>query len=258
MDLDGTFAAVVAGLERATTRKSKTSYQERLVSGFRGGHELDVLCAYYQRDGVGYAWTVNAEVKDAPPLLFRLTRRGGNDAEAAERGDLTIAPTGDAAFDAAWTIEGAPRATVKRVFSPRARDAMTKLATTRITPKSSDDVHGEGTVHVDGGKVGVSSWSGPFDAGTVLAGIDLVVALCDELTAVRDERRRSPPPATTLAAERADIEAARAARPKTGEERIWRRMSTRTRNILIVAVAGILGYALVDYVRQALTFLPHH
>jgi hypothetical protein len=67
-----------------------------------------------------------------------------------------------------------------------------------------------------------------------------------------------PPAPAALAQEEAEVQAARAARPDDFEGRVWRRMSTRTRTILLIAVIAIGIYTLFDYARQALTFLPGH
>jgi hypothetical protein len=262
VNLDGVFAEVVASLDRPTTRTrgSRRSYGERLVTGWRGARKLDVSCEYATSgaNGLSSRWHVVADVDGCPPLLVHLNRRGRADAEAAVRGDISVVPTGDAAFDEAWTIEGAPRKTVATIFSSPVRDAVSRLAATGVKLGAFDALNGNGVVYVSElarrGMVKVSA-SGPYDTEVVLRGIDLAVAVCDAIAAVVDARQEEPPSPAVLAAEEADVKAVLANDPGSMEGRLWRRLSTRTR-VLVVVLAIVLGiYTLWDLGRQALSFL---
>jgi hypothetical protein len=255
VNLDGVFAEVVASLERPTTRVSK-SYTERVVTGWRGTRKLDVRCAYGRSGSSGLVsqWLVVTDVESSPPLLVHLNRRSRTDAEAAVRGDIVVVRTGDAAFDEGWTIEGAPRKTAAAVFASPVRDAVARLAATGLKLSAFDAVDSHGVVYICDGTVKVSS-SGPFDAEIVLRGIVLAVAVGEAIAGIVEARRQSPPTPAALAAEGADVKAALATDPGSMEGRLWRRLSTRTR-VLVVVGAVILGiYTLVDLASQALSFL---
>jgi hypothetical protein len=255
VSVDAIFTEVLASLERHTTRVSKRSYGERLATGWRGAQKLDIECHISQTSsGLHQEWHVTADVEGCPPLLFYLNRRGSSDAEAAARGSIVVVPTGDADFDGAWTIEGAPRATVAKVFAPAVRDAVAGLGAKNKNIGAYEAIDGDGVLHAAGGRVEVSA-RGPFDAELVLLGIDLVVAVCKEITAIADLRRQSPPAPATVAAEEAEVKAALATHPSETEWRWWRRLSTRTQ-VLIIVAAVILGIAvLVNWVHDTLAAL---
>lgn len=256
MDINLVVAEVAASLDGPVTRPSERSYGERLVTGTRDGQKIDVRCEHIPTGrGPADDWDVVAEVDGCPPLVLHLNRRGPNDAEAAARGDIVIVPTGDAAFDEAWTIEGAPRAIVARVFGPSVRDAVAKLAATRIILSASDATSSEGVLSVAAGKVKISSNHGAFDAAVLLRAIDLTVAVCKEIAGVVDERRRSPPGSTVLAAEELELKTVQALVPEYMETRVWRRMSRRTRAILFVCAVLVAICTVVGLLQDAASFI---
>jgi hypothetical protein len=255
VDIESVSAAVVASLDRPIRRVSKR-HNERLVTGWRGTRKLDFGCEYGRSGSSGFVsqWYVAAEVEGCPPLLVHLNRRGRTDAEAAGRGDIVVVRTGDAAFDEGWTVEGAPQKTVAMVFTSSVREAVARLSETGVKLKAFDAVDSNGVVYISAGTVKVSS-SGPFDADVVLRGIELAVVVCEAISVIVDARRQSPPAPAQIAAEEADVGGALRSDPGSMEGRLWRRMSTKTR-VLVVIGALVLGiYALVDLARQALSFL---
>jgi hypothetical protein len=255
VNLDAVAAQIAASLDRSSIGPTQESSTKRLVSGWRGPQKIDVECHHFRSgDGDAYDWHVVADLEASPPLILNLNRRGKADAEAAARGDIVVVPSGDAAFDEEWTIEGAPRATVPRVFSLRVREAVTKLAP-RLVFHRSDAYDAEGVLHVAEGKVKASK-QGPYDADLVLLAVDLVVAVCEEISALADARRGSPPSPEAVAAEEAEVRAVRANAPDSMEGRFWRRLSRRSR-VLIVAGAVVVGIGVViKWVDEARDFLP--
>jgi hypothetical protein len=140
---------------------------------------------------------------------------------------------------------------VAKVFAPAVRDALARLGAKNKNIGAYEAIDGDGVLNVVGGRVKVSA-RGPFDAELVVLGVELVVAVCKEITAIADVRRQSAPAPATLAAEEAEVKAALATHPSETEWRWWRRLSTRTQVLLIVA-AVVLGIAvLVNWVHETL------
>jgi hypothetical protein len=150
-------------------------------------------------------WRVTT-LAGGPPLTLKAFPIRPGERALIERGALDALTTGDEEVDAAWTLQGAPAATVKQLLDSDLLRALAALAkvidppAARLTRVGFDPPLG-----VAGGTVIVTSQGG-YDAAQVMTGVELAVCAAGRLDALAGQRRAEPPTLATLAAEWAEIE----------------------------------------------------
>jgi hypothetical protein len=152
----------------------------------------------------GCQWTVKIDV-DGPPLSLSLCRKVRGEQALIERGVLSAVPTGDANFDAQWTLKGAPSKTILRLVDASLREALVALAQA-MAASGEGAVHrsGDTPLEVEAGSIKVGSQL-HFGMDAVMAGLELAARAADRLDAIARDRAASPPSAEELAAEHREM-----------------------------------------------------
>jgi hypothetical protein len=171
------------------------------VTGAWRGRQVLFSCS--RRRGVS-EWIVNIDV-DAPPLSLSVRPKVRGQQVLIARGVLSAVPSGDADFDAQWTLKGAPSKTITRLVDASLRQALGALGQAMAAS-------GEGAVHrpgdtpldIEAGSITVGSQL-HFGTDAVIAGLEVAARAADRLDALARERAASPPSAEDLAAEEREM-----------------------------------------------------
>jgi hypothetical protein len=169
-------------------------------------------------------WTVTAKAA-GPPMLATARHRSLGEGRAIASGAIEDVGTGDAAFDRAWLVEGAPKQTIRSVFDEDVRRAM--------------DAVGDFTLAIEDGKIVASvNGSGVSGLDAIQGGIAAVLALRKSAARIGSGSKE----------ERAEAEAAIAAL-RAKRERFWARLSIPGKigtvflvTVLVIAVGSGLFY----------------
>jgi hypothetical protein len=223
---------VAAGLEGGQSHgKTRTFWAE----GKRHGYVVSVKCWGLDTSG----WKASAVAPEgSPPLLLEAWTRDARDDEVIARGAMRVVTTGDAAFDGAWCVEGAPEATVRSLLDPEMRAGISTLKRPRTVFLDTPD----GTLRIDGRDVAVHSSAKEYDDEEILRDVDLVVRVCTLLGDLATQRRGAPLTPDEQSAEKAAIERLRADR-----EKWWPRAPWRVR-VFAIALALSMCFAALAFV----------
>jgi hypothetical protein len=195
-------AAIAGGVRARLDGGALTGEPWRLkVTGAWRGRQVLFFCS---RMRSAYEWIVNIDV-DGPPLSLCVCRKVPGEQALIGRGVLSAVPTGDAEFDAQWTLKGAPSKTILRLVDASLREALVALGQAMAAS-------GEGAVHrnadrpleVEAGSIKVGSQL-HFGMDAVMAGLELAARAANRLDAIARDRAASPPSAEDLAAEQREM-----------------------------------------------------
>jgi hypothetical protein len=170
------------------------------VTGAWRGRQVLFFCS---RQRSGREWIVNIDV-DAPPLSLCVCRKLPGEQALIARNVLSAVPTGDADFDAQWTLKGAPSKTILRLFDASLREAFVALGQAMAAEGEGVDRHADRTLEIEAGSIKVGSQI-HFGMDAVMAGLELAARAADRLDAIARDRAASPPSAEDLTAEQREM-----------------------------------------------------
>lgn len=199
MDLTSVAAAVAARLDGAHVAGGD---RDKEISGTVRGRAVTVHCHHRPstRTPGTSGWKVSVSIPPTLPVTGSVRRRTPGDQRDIDRGTLLAVTTGDAGFDAAWLVEGTPRALLASLFDAAVRDALERYGRIEHRVNHLPGERLDPEVSIAPGTLSMA-YGQPFEAADVCGAVELLAMLGDRAAAIAAEREAAPPSAEQLAAE---------------------------------------------------------